>query len=55
MVREGVLTTGVVLGVLAGRIVLLLGVGGGDDGFQLIGGTIALLSVMALAAFIARL
>jgi predicted glycosyltransferase len=55
MAREGLLTTGVVLVVVTGMIVLLVGVGGGNDGFQLAGGAIALTSVMALAAFIARL
>lgn len=55
MVREAAITTGVIVGVIAGISVLLLGVSAGNDLFQLIGGGIALLSVVILAAFISRL
>ena len=55
MGRETTITTGVIVGVIAGLSMLLLGVGAGNDLSQLIGGGIALLSVGVLAAFISRL
>lgn len=48
-------TNGVILGVVVGMVVLLLGVSGGDDGIQLIGGGITLLSIGVLTLFVARL